>query len=222
MKNFQSRLQDLKSTIPESVKIVAVSKTKPVEDIQEAYETGQRIFGENKVQEMLNKFLKLPVDIDWHLIGHLQSNKVKQVVSMVGMIHSVDSLKLLNKIQTESQKINRVVPCLIQVHIAMEDSKFGFAPEEVEELFQHLQMEDYPNVRFCGLMGMASFVDDDQQVTNEFRLLKNLFDKLRAEYMADNPDFQEISMGMTGDYKLAVSQGSTMIRVGTLLFGSRS
>ena len=221
MKDFKNRLAKLKSEVPDSVTIVAVSKTKPISMLEEAYEAGQRVFGENKVQEVLLKQPQLPDDIEWHMIGHLQTNKVKQVVPFVSMIHAVDSLKLLNKIQSEAAKIDRVIPCLIQVHIATEETKFGFDLLEADTLFNSISLSEYPNIVFSGLMGMASYVEDDDQVKREFGELKILFDEIKSGPMSEYGNFKEISIGMTGDYHLAVEKGSTMIRVGTLLFGSR-
>ncbi len=221
MNDFGQRLTQLKAQIPEHVRIVAVSKTKPVCMLRTAYAAGQRIFGENKVQEILNKYPEMPSDVEWHMIGHLQTNKVKLLIPHVSMIHSIDSVKLLNTVQKEAAKIQQVVSCLIQIHIATEETKFGFALDEAIELFEKLVPQDYPNIRFSGLMGMASFVQDEHEVLSEFKSLKNLFDKIKMTSMSGHSDFKEISMGMSGDYPLAVKEGSTLIRVGTLLFGGR-
>lgn len=197
--------------------LVAVSKTKPVTDIEELYSLGQRDFGENYVQELVDKVAILPKDIRWHFIGHLQSNKVKYIAPFVHLIHGVDSIKLLQEINKQASKNNRVVQCLLQVHIAREETKFGF--DEQELLYADWQLiESLQNVQVVGLMGMASFSDNVQQVRNEFKLLKTIFDKLKLQ----QPQLNTISMGMSGDYKLAIEEGSTMVRVGSLLFGSRN
>jgi len=221
MNEFEQNLAILRAEIPANVRIVAVSKTKPVDLLKSAYQAGQRIFGENRVQEIINKYPEMPADVEWHMIGHLQTNKVKQLIPLVSMIHSIDSLKLLNTVQKEAAKIQKVISCLIQVHIASEESKYGFSPNELHALFLDIKPEDYPNVQIVGLMGMASYVDDEEQITSEFRQLKDLFDEVKSKSMAGNTHFKELSMGMSGDYPLAVQEGSTLIRIGTLLFGSR-
>lgn len=221
MNALRDNLFKITSGLPDGVRIIAVSKTKPLELIREAYEAGQRLFGENRVQEILWKAPELPADIQWHLIGHLQTNKVKQVLPYVSMIHSVDSIRLLETIQKEAAKINRVIPCLLQVHIAMEETKFGFSAEELNSFFEKLNPREYPNIQFAGLMGMASFVDDEDQVRKEFRSLKILFDHIQIVANHNLADFKELSMGMSGDYPIAVSEGSTLVRIGTLLFGIR-
>lgn len=221
MSDITENIKILKNQLPPSVRLVAVSKTRPESDILEAYNAGQRIFGENRVQEILRKKDQLPGDIEWHLIGHLQTNKVKAIVPFVSMIHSVDSYRLLSSINSESSKSGKVTDCLLQVHIADEETKSGFLPEELlEELDSH-DLHDINNVRICGLMGMATFTDDSDKVRNEFRSLASFFNKLRTEYFHDRPYFAEISMGMSGDYEIAVEEGSTMIRVGSLIFGER-
>lgn len=221
MNALRDNLLKITSGLPDGVRIIAVSKTKPLELIREAYEAGQRLFGENRVQEILWKAPELPADIQWHLIGHLQTNKVKQVLPFVSMIHSVDSIRLLETIQKEAAKINRVIPCLLQVHIAMEETKFGFSAEELNSFFEKLNPREYPNIQFAGLMGMASFVDDEDRIRKEFRTLKNLFDHIQIVANQNLADFKELSMGMSGDYPIAVSEGSTLVRIGTLLFGIR-
>ncbi len=221
MSDFKSKLEKIRAVVPEHVKIIAVSKTKPIEVLSEAYAAGQRIFGENKVQELVSKYPLLEGDTEWHMIGHLQTNKVKMIAPFISMIHAVDSLKLLDKIQNEASKVNRKIPCLIQAHIAKEETKFGFSPDEVYSLFQDLRTEDYPNVVFSGLMGMASFTDDEELVLEEFGILKELFDRIKSEILSDYDPFVELSMGMTSDFHLAIQKGSTMIRIGTLLFGGR-
>lgn len=221
MNVFGENLKRLKAEIPAEVRVVAVSKTKPLDMLKTAYEAGQRIFGENKVQEILAKHPEMPDDVEWHMIGHLQSNKAKQIVPLVSMIHAIDSKKLLNVVQKEAAKIDKRISCLIQIHIATEESKFGFSADELRELLPELNSNNYPNIIFSGLMGMASYVESESQVASEFRLLKNLFDEIRAGQMSDSPDFKELSMGMSGDFHIAIGEGSTLIRVGTLLFGSR-
>lgn len=209
----------LKQQLPTTVKIVAVSKMRSVEEIMTAYNAGLRIFGENRVQELLAKKDKLPSDIEWHLIGHLQSNKVRSLVSFINMIESVDSLKLLSVINSEAEKERRAINCLLQFHIAQEETKSGFNEEEVFDLIESGELARLGNVRICGVMGMATFTERNDQVRSEFRFLKSLFDNLKAKYFSDNGYFREISMGMSGDFTLAVEEGSTMVRIGTLIFG---
>lgn len=204
-----------------NVKLVAVSKTKPVEDIQALYELGQRDFGENYVQELTEKASLLPSDIHWHFIGHLQSNKVKYLAPFVHLIHGVDSLKLLTEINRQAAKNNRIIDCLLQVHIATEETKFGLNEAELAMLLEELQNSELKNVRVLGLMGMASFSEDLEKVKSEFSLLKKLFDKYAAS--PSSPlSFQILSMGMSGDYRVAMEAGSTLVRIGSLLFGARS
>jgi PLP dependent protein len=200
-----------------NVTLVAVSKTKPVEDILELYDLGQRDFGENYVQELVDKAEQLPKDIRWHFIGHLQSNKVKYIAPFVHLIHGVDSLKLLKEINKQAEKNNRVIDCLLQVHIAQEETKFGFDEHELNDLFNNLTIEPLNNIKTCGLMGMASFTDYMNKVRNEFRHLKNIFDKLTIHHSL----FTILSMGMSSDYKIAIEEGSNMVRIGSLLFGER-
>jgi pyridoxal phosphate enzyme (YggS family) len=221
MVDIKSNIISLKSKIPPSVRLVAVSKTKPVTDILIAYNAGQRCFGENRVQEILNKKGFLPDNIEWHLIGHLQSNKVKQVVPFISMIQSVDSYKLLSMINTESRKLNRVVDCLLQMHIAAEETKFGFSFNELCEAIELYELENLKNVRINGLMGMATFTDDISKIEREFRFLADCFKTLKNRYFSGSPHFREISMGMSGDYEIALKEGSTMIRIGSLIFGER-
>lgn len=215
-------LESIRSQIPDRVKLVAVSKTKPVEDIRQAYNAGQRIFGENRIQEILNKKDYLPSDIEWHMIGHLQTNKVKPVVQFISMIQSVDSMKLLSVINSEAEKAKRIIDCLLEVHIAKEESKSGFSREELDSAFQGGTIGSLRNVRVCGVMGMATFTSDDQQVKNEFRYLREIFEMVKGKYFKDDPAFREISMGMSGDYMIAIEEGSTMIRIGSLIFGERT
>jgi pyridoxal phosphate enzyme (YggS family) len=211
-------LQDLSFT---GAQLVAVSKTKPNEAILELYEKGQLDFGENRVQELLPKYEELPKDIRWHLIGHLQTNKVKYVVPFVHLIHSVDSYKILKEINKQSRKIDRVTDCLLQFKIAEEDTKYGLGWEEAEALFKNPAYQEMKHIRIRGVMGMATFTDDEEQVRREFRQLKGIFDRLKEKYFADREDFREISMGMSDDYRIALEEGSTMVRIGSLLFGAR-
>lgn len=201
--------------------LVAVSKTKPVEDILALYGLGQKIFGENKVQEMLEKQPLLPKDIQWHLIGHLQTNKVKQVLPFVSLIHSVDSEKLLVEIENEAKKQDLQINILLQVKIAEEDTKFGLNANDISIILDKALSGHYPHVNMCGLMGMATLTDDESQVENEFNLLKSLYDNILEKYSMQFPSFKTLSMGMSGDYQLALSRGSNMVRVGSLIFGER-
>jgi pyridoxal phosphate enzyme (YggS family) len=221
MIDISSNIISLKSQIPSSVKLVAVSKTKPVSDILTAYNAGQKYFGENRVQEILNKKDSLPDDIEWHLIGHLQTNKVKLVVPFISMIQSVDSYKLLSIINAESLKINRTVDCLLQIHIAAEETKFGFSFNEICEVFETHEFENLKNVRINGLMGMATFTGDKSKIEREFSFLADCFKTLKNRYFSKSPHFKELSMGMSGDYEIALKAGSTMIRIGSLIFGER-
>jgi len=202
-------------------KLIAVSKTKPNEAIQKMYDEGQRIFGENKVQELVGKYEALPKDIEWHLIGHLQSNKVKYIAPFIHMIHSVDSLKLLKEINKQASKNNRIIEILLQFHIAEEMTKFGLDMKEANEILTSSTFTEMKNVKVVGVMGMATFTNDLDQVRKEFRILRYIFDQLKGNHFEKNEDFKEISMGMSGDYQIAVEEGSTMVRIGSLLFGSR-
>ena len=215
---LQKILKELAAT---NTTLVAVSKTKPVAQIQAMYDEGQRIFGENRVQELVEKQAVLPKDIEWHQIGHLQTNKVKYIAPFVSLIHAVDSLKLLKEINKQAIKNNRTIDCLLQFHIAEESSKFGFDQKEVETMLTAEEFKQLSNVRIVGVMGMATFTHDKEQVKLEFRHLKNLFDKLKQNHFQKATEFKEISMGMSGDYQLAVTEGSTMVRIGSLLFGRR-
>ncbi|MFW5761574.1 MAG: YggS family pyridoxal phosphate-dependent enzyme [Cyclobacteriaceae bacterium] len=203
------------------IKVAAVSKTKPNQDILEAYQAGHRVFAENKVQELVEKHESLPKDIEWHMIGHLQRNKVKYIAPFVHLIHSVDSARLLKEVNKQGAKAERIIPCLLQVHIAKEESKFGFSEEELVQLFTSEEIKSYKNVLIKGLMGMATFTEDQNIIRDEFRFLKQLFDKLKS-YQADNVRFSELSMGMSGDYLIAIDEGSTIIRVGSAIFGARN
>lgn len=203
------------------VKLVAVSKTHAPERILEVYQAGQRIFGENRVQEMLAKHAALPGDIEWHLIGHLQTNKVKLIAPFVRMIHSVDSMSLLQEIDKQAQKVGRTIDCLLQFHIADEETKFGLSESEALELLNSPEFKALGHVCICGVMGMATFTDDKEQVRSEFRALKAIFERLKTFCFAGQPHFCEISMGMSSDWELAVEEGSTMVRIGSLIFGNR-
>ncbi len=216
MSLIRENLQSLRSDIPHDVTVVAVSKTKPISIINEAFEAGQRVFGENRVQELVDKQPLLPDEIEWHMIGHLQTNKVKAIVPFVHLIHSVDSQKLLNAIQKEARKVNRKVQVLLQIHIAEEEHKYGFTFQEASSLFYDGYVEQQSHVDVLGLMGMATFTNDEKQIQKEFQSLNELYDELKDRY-----NLQYLSMGMSGDYQLAIEAGSNMIRVGSLLFGSR-
>ena len=219
--NISLMLSSIKAELPEQVRLVAVSKYHPVEMIQEAYDAGQRLFGENHVQEMTQKYALLPKDIEWHFIGHLQTNKVKYIAPFVSLIHSVDSLKLLKEINKQAEKAQRVIPCLLQSHIAKEETKFGFSFDECREMLQQGEWKNLKNVQLCGVMGMGTFTDNVDQVRSEFHSLKDFFDEIKENVFSDNPSFREISMGMTDDYPIAIEEGSTLIRIGTKIFGER-
>jgi PLP dependent protein len=203
-------------------KLIAVSKTKPLPDLIEAYEAGCRDFGENKVQEMVDKQSQMPQDTRWHLIGHLQTNKVKYIAPFIHLIHSVDSLKLLQEINKQAMKNNRVIACLLQIYIAQEETKFGLDFNEVKEILDSEELKILQNIKIVGFMGMASFTENTEQIKKEFSGLKKFYDECKTSYKQDNVDIQELSMGMSGDYALAVQEGSTMVRVGSLLFGTRN
>lgn len=215
-------LNRIKASIPENVTLVAVSKTKPNEDIMEAYEAGQRVFGENKVQELTRKFEELPKDIEWHMIGHLQTNKVKYIAPFVSLIHAVDSLKLLKEINKQGIKNDRVIPCLLQFHIAQESSKFGLSLEQAQDILSSQEFSEMRNVQIAGLMGMATFTEKTDQIREEFRTLENFFHVIKSHYFKFNNDFKELSIGMSGDYEIAIEEGSTMVRVGSSIFGARN
>jgi PLP dependent protein len=216
------KFMDFQKNLPAHVKLVAVSKTKSEEEILEIYHAGHRLFGENKVQELLPKYEDLPKDIEWHLIGHLQSNKVKYIAPFIGMIHSVDSLKLLKTINKEALKNKRTIKCLLQFHIAEEETKFGLDMEEAAEILSSEEFKELKNIEICGVMGMATFTDDLEKVRREFKNLKSVFGLLKKTFFADQSNFSEISMGMSDDYKVAIKEGSTIIRVGSAIFGSRN
>lgn len=208
----------LKNSLPTSVTLVAVSKTKPVEDIMEAYNAGQRVFGENKIQDMVEKYEQLPKDIQWHMIGHVQRNKVKYMAPFVSLIHGVDSLKLLKEINKQAKKHNRVIDCLLQMHIAQESTKFGMDEEELFALLTSSEITSLKNINIVGLMGMATFTSNQEQIEKEFKHLKNVFDKVKQT----RNSLTVLSMGMSGDYKIAIKCGSTMVRIGSSIFGKRN
>ena len=217
-----TNISAIKSKIPTSVKLVAVSKTKPNKDILEAYNSGHKIFGENKVQELVRKYEELPKDIEWHFIGHLQSNKIKYIVPFVSLVQGVDSFKLLKTINKEAVKHNRIISCLLQFHIATESTKFGFSLPELKTILESNDFANLENVKINGVMGMATFTDKEDQVRNEFKELTQIFKSLKKDYFGDSDVFREISMGMSDDYPIAVEEGSTMIRVGSKIFGERN
>ena len=217
--SIQSNLNNIQSTIPENVTLVAVSKTKPVSAIEEAYALGQRIFGENKVQELCDKHDVLPKDIEWHMIGHLQRNKVKYITPFVSLIHGVDTERLLREINKQAAKNNRIVNCLLQFHIAEEETKFGFSHEEVSLLIQNDVLKELENVNIKGVMGMATNTDNQEQIAKEFCSLKTIANKLQTHF---GNDFDTVSMGMSGDYSLAIENGSNMVRIGSSIFGERN
>jgi pyridoxal phosphate enzyme (YggS family) len=222
MQSISANIRSIKEQIPPSVKLVAVSKTRSVEEILVAYNSGQKIFGENRVQELLQKKDLLPRDIEWHLIGHLQSNKVRLVVPFISMIQSVDSFKLLKTIDAEASRVNRIISCLLQIHIAEEETKFGFSMAELNEMMMSHDFSKLNSVRICGVMGMATFTDNNEIIRKEFRYLHRCFDELKGKYFMNNSEFEEISMGMSGDFLIAAEEGSTMIRIGSLIFGERN
>ena len=220
--DIAGNISDIKKRLPEGVKLVAVSKTKPSEVILSAYHAGQRIFGENKIQEMTRKHEELPGDIEWHFIGHPQTNKIKYIAPFVSMIHGVDSLKLLSVINREGQKNNRIISCLLQFHIATEETKFGLSQEEAREILGSDEYMSMQNVNIAGVMGMATFTDNTAVIEREFGMLRRIFDSLKQDFFSGKPDFREISMGMSDDYQLAVRAGSTMVRIGSKIFGERN
>jgi pyridoxal phosphate enzyme (YggS family) len=217
---IQQNLTEIKSSLPPHVTLVAVSKTKPVADLTEAYHAGQRIFGENKIQEMTEKWEQMPKDIQWQMIGHVQSNKVKYMIPYVDLIHGVDSLKLLKEINRLAAKWKRTVDCLLQIHIAEEDTKFGLDEKELDEILNSEEFKTYENIRIVGLMGMATFTENQEQIKREFLHLKSIFYK-HKQLATDNCQLTTLSMGMSGDYQLAIECGSTMVRIGSSIFGSR-
>lgn len=218
MSSIKENLNRINHSIPPQVTLVAVTKTKPIADILEAYTAGQRDFGENKIQEMTQKWESLPKDIRWHMIGHIQRNKVKYMAPYVSLVHGVDSLKLLKEINKQAKINDRTIPCLLQVHIAEEDTKFGFDETELMDLISSGELNALPNIKIIGLMGMATFTTDTQQIGKEFRHLKEIFERIKSS----NLMITELSMGMSGDYDIAIAEGSTMIRLGSSIFGTRN
>ena len=220
--SIAQNLLKIKSSLPSTVTLVAVSKTKPISDLMEAYDAGQRIFGENKIQEMAEKWEAMPKDIEWHMIGHVQTNKVKFMAPFVSLIHGVDSLKLLEEINKQAKKNNRIIDCLLQIYIAEEETKFGLDEKELNEILHFVQndKEGMKNIRIVGLMGMATFTDKQDQIKKEFTYLKSIFDKTN-QLLTSNSQLLTLSMGMSGDYQLAIECGSTMVRIGSSIFGGR-
>lgn len=218
---IQENIREVLATLPTGVRLVAVSKFHPVEALQEAYDGGQRIFGESKVQEMTAKHEQLPADIEWHFIGHLQTNKVKYIAPYVALIHGVDSYKLLLEINRQGQRVGRTIPCLLQLHVAQEETKFGFSPDECLEMLSEGEWSTLPYVSIRGIMGMASNTDDMEQVRREFASLGSFFSQVRKKYFSNRPEFCELSMGMSDDYPIAIEEGSTLVRVGSRIFGNR-
>ncbi len=221
MNDIAGNIASFKKQLPTQTRLIAVSKTKPITMITSAYEAGQRAFGENYVQELCEKQLALPSDIEWHFIGHLQSNKVKFIAPFVSWIHAVDSEKLLKEINKQAIKNNRIIDCLLQLHIATEESKFGFDIEELNSFCSKLQLPDYANVRIRGLMGMASFSDNENLVGSEFKVIHQVFKELKKTHFANQPKFDQLSIGMSSDWKIAINEGSTMVRIGSAIFGNR-
>ena len=223
--SIASNLNSIKASLPANVTLVAVSKTKPVSDLMQAYEAGQRIFGENKIQEMADKWEEMPKDIQWHMIGHVQTNKVKYMAPFVSLIHGVDSLKLLQEINKQALKNNRIIDCLLQIHIAEEETKFGLDENELNSLLSSTEFKEMKNIRILGLMGMATFTENQNQIKKEFKHLKSIFDSIQqnkdAQQYTAIDNFSIISMGMSGDYQLAIECGSTMVRIGSSIFGGR-
>ena len=219
--SIKSNLLDVLSELPERVRLVAVSKFNPKESIMEAYDAGQRIFGESKVQEMTDKYEALPKDIEWHFIGHLQTNKIKYIVPYVSMIHGVDSYKLLCEINKQAEKAGRIIPCLLQIHIAQEETKFGFSFEECKDMLANEEWKNLTHISIQGLMGMATYTDSSKQIEAEFCSLSSFFTEVKQSYFDQKPDFKEISMGMSHDYPMAIAAGSTLVRVGSKIFGER-
>jgi len=220
--SIAENIDQVKANLPVQVQLVAVSKTKPAALLMEAYARGQRAFGENKVQELAWKFDELPKDIEWHFIGHMQTNKVKYIAPFVHLIHGVDSFKLLKTIDAEAKKVNRIIPCLLQFYIAEEETKFGLSMDEVTEMLKSAEFLQLKNIQISGVMGMATYTDDENQIHKEFASLKTIFDTLKSAYFSESPEFCEISMGMSGDYRIAVEEGSTMVRIGNTIFGERN
>ena len=222
MTHIQEQISQIKAGLPSQVRLVAVSKFHPIAALQEAYDAGQRIFGESKVQEMTTKYETLPKDIEWHFIGHLQTNKIKYMAPYVALIHGVDSYKLLKEIDKQAAKADRVIPCLLQIHIAQEETKFGFSFEECRQMLQEEAWKELTHVSIAGVMGMATNTDDENLIEEEFHSLASFFKELKDTYFLEQPTFKEISMGMSDDYPLAIAKGSTLVRIGSKIFGIRS
>ena len=220
--SIKENILRFKNEVPDDIKIIAVSKTKTEDDIMKAYDVGQKIFGENKVQELVRKYENLPKDIEWHMIGHLQTNKVKFIAPFVHLIHAVDSLKLLKIINKEAKKNKRIINCLLQIYIAKEDTKFGLSIHEARDILEVDGFLDMKNVRINGVMGMASYNDDEEIIRSEFTYLAQCFLELKQNYFDNSQDFKDLSMGMSGDYKIAIDEGGTIIRIGSLIFGERN
>jgi pyridoxal phosphate enzyme (YggS family) len=219
--SIASEIQQITAALPQGVRLVAVSKYHPCEALVQAYEAGQRIFGESKVQEMTAKHEALPKDIEWHFIGHLQSNKIKYMAPYVALIHGVDSYKLLTEIDRQAEKVGRVIPCLLQIHLAQEETKFGFSVEECRAMLVEGAWRSLTHVRLDGVMGMASNVDDEAQIRREFHTLRSFFDEVKQQYFAGEEHFKEVSMGMSHDYPIALEEGATLVRIGSKIFGER-
>ena len=216
--SISNKIIEINATLPETVQLVVVSKFQPVSAIMEAYKAGQRIFGESKVQELVEKRELLPNDIEWHFIGHLQTNKVKFVVPFISLIHSVDSFKLLEEINRQAERQNRIINCLLEIHLAQENTKYGFSVDEIRSLYERNIFVQLPHIHIAGVMGMASLTDDEKQIQQEFHSLSLFFEEIKKQYA---PEFSVLSMGMTNDYKIAVKEGSTMVRIGSHIFGER-
>jgi len=221
MPHIQEEIKRIQAELPESVRLVAVSKFHPVEALQEAYEGGQRVFGESKVQEMTQKYEVLPKDIEWHFIGHLQTNKIKYMASYVALIHGVDSYKLLAEINKQAMKVRRIIPCLLQIHIAQEETKFGFSTDECRAMLDTGEWRKLKHICIAGIMGMGTNTKVEKQIAREFGILADFFNEMKEIYFKDAPEFKEISMGMSEDYPLAIEKGSTLIRIGSRIFGER-
>lgn len=219
--SIAANIEKIKQQLSQNIKLIAVSKTKPVETLMEAYNSGQKIFGENKVQELVCKFEQMPKDIEWHMIGHLQSNKVKYIIPFVALIHSVDSENILIEINKQAAKINKIQQVLLQISIADEVTKFGFEEAELFNLLVKYKNHEFPNIEIVGLMGMATFTENEDQIANEFAGLKKLFDNVKSTYFSSQESFHQLSMGMSSDYQIAIANGSNLIRVGSTIFGGR-
>jgi pyridoxal phosphate enzyme (YggS family) len=220
--NVKENLIKIKNELPPHVKLIVVTKTKPVEIINEIISCGHYYFGENKVQELVAKATKIADKVEWHMIGHLQTNKVKKLLPYVSLIHSLDSMRLAIEINKEAQKINKIIPCLLQIHIAKEETKFGFNEKELQNFLESPDFKNLNNIKICGLMGMATLTEDENLIRSEFKYLRNLFEFLKQNYFSNNPEFKELSMGMSNDYKIAIDEGSTMVRLGSIIVGERN